>query len=445
MAGLGDMFGASLATVNGGKPRNSDRIQAGQPINLRAAFEAAQNIPVAGDALSGGMALYDAAKGDYGSAAMNALGVLPFLSAGTIKAGKNGWRMAESPAGYVGGHSKDGVFKISSSQVDPAMRGKGEGQKLYRELIDDALAKGEKVTSDSTVEMSAVRVYEALKRKGYNVNELPRGTIAPDADILEGGYYGLKDSPVFEITNTPKLTEFEQRHLTAQKNAALPIEQGGLGLPVDNTAMQRADAMGFDERAAHFSRHGIDVNELDSGKFAIAPFDAVGTHVGSESAALERFNNTVGYKVNNPSYAHDELKGVTYPVLIKKGNQMLDESGNVLNELPISTRFSEKADYGNLKDSNAKLRAEVFGKYDSIPYVNDVESAGSVSHIVPPQNIRSRFAAFDPMRRHEADLLGNINPQLAGAMGVTGLGAAYGATQLPDEYKSAIANAFNGR
>ena len=64
MAGLGGMFGASLATVNGGKPRNSDRIQAVQPLNLRGAFEAAQNIPVAGDVLSGVMAAYDAANGE---------------------------------------------------------------------------------------------------------------------------------------------------------------------------------------------------------------------------------------------------------------------------------------------------------------------------------------------------------------------------------------------
>lgn len=76
---LGDMFGQSFAAVNGGKPRNSDRIQAAQPLNLRGAFEAATNIPVVGDALSGGMAMYDAAKGDYGSAAMNAVGLLPFV------------------------------------------------------------------------------------------------------------------------------------------------------------------------------------------------------------------------------------------------------------------------------------------------------------------------------------------------------------------------------
>lgn len=69
----------TYAAVNGKKPRNSDRIMPGEPLSIRNALEAATNIPVAGDALSGGMAVYDAAKGDYPSALMNALGVLPFV------------------------------------------------------------------------------------------------------------------------------------------------------------------------------------------------------------------------------------------------------------------------------------------------------------------------------------------------------------------------------
>lgn len=76
----------TYATVNGKKPRNSDRIMPGELMNARALLEAAQNIPVAGDVLSGGMAVYDAAKGDYPSALMNALGVLPFVSAAPLAA-----------------------------------------------------------------------------------------------------------------------------------------------------------------------------------------------------------------------------------------------------------------------------------------------------------------------------------------------------------------------
>ena len=39
-------------------------------------------------------------------------------------------------------------------------------------------------------------------------------------------------------------TAFEVAHEVAQKNAALPVSKGGLGLPPNNTAMDRARAMG---------------------------------------------------------------------------------------------------------------------------------------------------------------------------------------------------------
>ena len=63
------------------------------------------------------------------------------------------------------------------------------------------------------------------------------------------------------------------------------------------------------------------------------------------------------------------------------------------------------------QDMNASLRKKLFEEkgYTSIPYFNEVEGKGSISYIVPPDNIRSRFAAFDPFRRNAA---------IAAAMGV---------------------------
>ena len=217
--------------------------------------------------------------------------------------------------------------------------------------------------------------------------------------------------------NTRPLTEFEQRHLTAQRNAALPVEQGGLGLPVDNTAMDRARAMGFDTPAYHTSRTGVDTNVLDSGQYAMAPFDSIGTHFGTKEAALDRFNRTVG--------TTEQIKGSSYPVLLKGDKPYLDANGLPFTEDPLTMMLSAKSDYGNLKKSNAALRDEIFKDHSVIPYVNDVEAAGSTSYIAPPQNIRSRFAAFDPMRRHEADLLGYADPRLLGGIaggGLLGLG-----------------------
>jgi hypothetical protein len=229
---------------------------------------------------------------------------------------------------------------------------------------------------------------------------------------------GISEVPVIrydkEIPAAPQAEALE----TARKNAVKM-----LGLPENNTAMDRAKAMGFTTPAAHFSRHGADVRELDSGKFAIAPFDAVGTHVGSEEAALARYQNTMGYKVGNPNYASDELKGVTYPVLIKNQRPMLNDKGQPFEETPLSMQLSKTADYGNLRKSNAALRKDIFSRYDAIPYVNDVEAAGQVSYIVDPKNIRSRFAAFDPARINESDLLGAADPALLAGVAVgSGLG-----------------------
>ena len=179
-----------------------------------------------------------------------------------------------------------------------------------------------------------------------------------------------------------------------------------LGLPENHTPMDRARALGFDADAVHFSRHGIDATELDSGKYAVAPFDAIGTHVGTIESARDRFRNTVG--------TTDQVKGSSYPVLIRRGDEFISPNGGAWNEDALNAALIERGGYENARETyqslNAKLRKDLFkgSGYDSIPYVNDVEGKGSVSHIVPPWNIRSRFAAFDPARRNESDLLANF-------------------------------------
>ena len=210
---------------------------------------------------------------------------------------------------------------------------------------------------------------------------------------LNAGYMGQRGA----IGTQRPLTEFEQAHLLAQQRAALPVNQRGLDLPANNTAMDRARAMGWDVEAYHTSRHGVDVDSLDSGKYAIAPFDAIGTHFGTKEAALDRFNRTVG--------TTEQLKGSTYPVLLKGTNPLLSKNGQVFNEEPLLMSLSEKADYGNLSKSNALQREQIFSQNSIIPYINDVEMPGSTSYIAPPSSIRSRFAAFDPFNRDSSNLL----------------------------------------
>lgn len=180
----------------------------------------------------------------------------------------------------------------------------------------------------------------------------------------------------------------------AQQRATLPVEKGGLGLGPNNTAEERAAAMGFDTPAYHTSRTGVDTDVLDSGKYAMAPFDSIGTHFGTKEAALDRFNRTVG--------TTDQIKGSSYPVLLKGDKPLMSPSGAMYTEDPLAMMLSAKSDYGNLPKSNANLRQEIFADNSIIPYINDVEAAGSTSYIAPPDSIRSRFAAFDPFRKDVA-------------------------------------------
>jgi len=197
----------------------------------------------------------------------------------------------------------------------------------------------------------------------------------------------------------------------AQERAALPVERGGLGLPKNNTAMDRAKEMGGKDMV-HFSRTGGDYATLDSGQYATAPFDAVGTHVGTPQAAMDRFRNTTA--------TTDQIKGTTYPVTILGNKPLLNQNAMAWGEDDLSAFLRQQGGHNwsdihggkmTYQDMNADLRKKLFEKqgYTSIPYYNEVEGKGSISYIVPPENIRSRFAAFDPFRRNAA---------IAAAMGV---------------------------
>lgn len=245
------------------------------------------------------------------------------------------------------------------------------------------------------------------------------------------GRYGYEDIPktdqliVFgnnkSMSQRP-LTEFEQAHLIAQQNAALPVSQGGLGLAPDNTAMDRARAMGFDVDNPMYHGTNQDINEfLTSGK--------------------GKTTNSGAFFTDNPSVAStysDSKTGVLYPVLLKNGEVVnVEANGSNWNWLKKNIKItSEKTKERKAINKNlGKLFADDF-KYndalstddlaawaksqgfDSIKF-NQVKDRGpqgvfaneqsslpsNNAAIFNPQNIRSRFAAFDPMKKESSNLL----------------------------------------
>ena len=250
-------------------------------------------------------------------------------------------------------------------------------------------------------------------------------------------------------------TEFEILHDTAQRNAALPVEQGGLGLPKGNTAMDRAGVMGFDTDTPYY--HGTDYD-----------FDKFNT------AGKQKTAGAGAFLTNNPVVAETYVGGVgsggnIMPLLARKEN-LLEVNAKGRNWSDINTNdlahkrkklsnifpndispndstttdqiaaLAPYADFSgalikNIRDSGPSshvFRSKEYlqDKYGipntgSDTYWNDVtgdqfaearnatdklysKQRGDVLSLQNPQDIRSRFAAFDPFRRHEADILAGV-------------------------------------
>ncbi|MFZ2405045.1 MAG: hypothetical protein WAW41_07905 [Methylobacter sp.] len=187
-------------------------------------------------------------------------------------------------------------------------------------------------------------------------------------------------------------TEFSKAHKIAQKNAALSIEKGGLGLPPDNTAMDRAKAMGFSER---------DMFHGTSSEFpAFSLFEGGGVSrspVGKLGVSM----------ADNPHLANefaDLAQG--------KSGDLIGNAG--ANVLPLLHRTERPA---SLPLPDDALNSEVFGAvvdafksgHDALRITNyttpNGKNLGPAYLIKEPHNIRSKFAAFDPMQRNSANLL----------------------------------------
>jgi hypothetical protein len=204
----------------------------------------------------------------------------------------------------------------------------------------------------------------------------------------------------------------------AQQRAALPIEQGGLGLPPTNTAMDRAKAMGFDTPAFHGTSADFANMNMSGG-------------AGKTRGAGAFFSN-------NPAMASTYASkdgGNVIPVLLKDGrNVAIEGKGANWNWLDAKTKMKAP----KLDESKAfskplnKVFPEDFRWNDALStddiaqwankqgyggvnfnavrdrgpngVFNTPEAAlpSDITAVFNPDLVRSRFAAFDPWRKTAA-------------------------------------------
>lgn len=373
------LLDTSYSTVNSKKPRNSDRIQPGQEMNIRGLLDAATNIPVVGDALSGGMAIYDAAKGDYGSAAVNALGVLPFVS-GTLT------RKGSKAVGALDGFepsSPSGKGRRSANSPDsPSVRTSG-GQ-------------------------NEIKLQNRLESNQADALVTEHQRKLPMAGAANASGIAANHSAINPLGSL-NITQFDRAHEEARKNAVKI-----LGLPESNTAMDRAKAMGFDTPVYHGTANDFkefDVSRLgtntrqDGGELGF--FSSAKPDLASQYAEIAANGGWAGR--TNPESA------VVYPLLARLENPKQYET---------ASGFYRDADMKKANGGFDAWRNEIQAQgHDGVFVRPDREEVVTFA----PNQLRSRFAAFDPMRRHEADLLGYADPYLLGTIGGAGLlgSAAY--------------------
>lgn len=276
------------------------------------------------------------------------------------------------------------------------------------------------------------------------------------------------------LSRIAKEAPYDEAHRIAQRNAALPVEQGGLGLPPDNTAMDRARAMGFDTDALHGSASGgitkFDESQLgratnaesadafwlaspesknpdyyagsiESEAFMVPPGADVAdinkrAIYASPQEAIERINKKHGLNLTEKDFfpsAESYTEGGLYfeAPTPDGGTAVVFGPGGVLDPAPtiyplkVSPGRMAQAEYGDeaLSDLLAPLN---IGAADSVKINNvTLDPGAALWHMAirDPSRIRSRFAAFDPMRRDSADLLASIAPWLTiGGLGVLGSG-----------------------
>lgn len=312
---------------------------------------------------------------------------------------------------------------------------------------------------------------------GVGVPFIDAASQAAQGNYGQAAISGLLDAPPVKMAGMAlapligmvrKAAPMDEALRIAQKNAAKPVSEGGLGLPPDNTPMDRAKAMGYGDPIYRGYQFGTGRNKAtfyssspdlasayavrDPG-FQYEVLSASGDrHLFGSLDEAKIAQQDVGGKIKKLKEAPTVQKNVMRspkPLVIDAEGSNWDFIRNpfappenlenlqrrlnsvsknlVINGKPYTVN-QQKADilrdeYFNVY-TDTNLLAELAKKrgYDSITIKNlfdvplsaagtdkDVKSLLSdVSISLKPENVRSRFAAFDPARINENNLLASL-------------------------------------
>lgn len=202
--------------------------------------------------------------------------------------------------------------------------------------------------------------------------------------------------------------------LQAERNAyrGLPISQEQAAAKQYIEQQQQDMALGF---VGNIKPTGNFINEAQQ-TAAINAEKMLGLPSGN--TAMDRAK-ALGYEIPAFRGVREEVKNlspVTYSTNLPEGASMYARSGTGANVMPLLIRSKNPyvaKDYGDIGLFSEKKANELKkAGFDSAMYSQQQKSGSPYIEYVSidPSNVRSRFAAFDPARAKEADLLAGVVP-----------------------------------
>ena len=189
----------------------------------------------------------------------------------------------------------------------------------------------------------------------------------------------------------------------AQKNAALPISEGGLGLHPNNTPQERAKVLGFDTENMWFRGDKPNLTEFNPND----PSNYIkGNIFLTDKKRIAAWYAKNGKKdiMNMPS---NENEGV-YSLFAKNNPKELkiDANENSWVDIPVPKAWKKSFYDGTGQIDDVALMANQ-KKYPSMQVNNVIDQygLGNQKVIFNPSDIRSVNAAFDPKKKNSPDLL----------------------------------------
>jgi hypothetical protein len=225
-------------------------------------------------------------------------------------------------------------------------------------------------------------------------DEFPNGRLDFSIDVGKPGG-SIKVTPVSLFT-APQ----EEALRLAQQRASLPISQGGLGLPANNTAEQRAAAMGFDVETEYIHMTNEPFNSINkSGRFP-GIFS-----LPNESAKGYGSTSMPFYLRGEPARSRDleeytakTVKSVTG----SSGKKATQQIQDAIDQTVPEKYWSDPGDMADAFEQMQKTRMKLASElgFPSVKMADEFNERTVA--LLPGDSVRSRFAAFDPFRKTAA-------------------------------------------